>query len=63
MEEQYFGLHHDLSPAVIAHQLDGDIAWQSSDDLQWAAVLRFRRAIEAQANPPTDVNLPIRANH
>jgi hypothetical protein len=52
MEEQYFGLHHDLSPVVIAHQLDGDIAWQGSDDLQWAAVLRFQRAVEGEIQNP-----------
>ena len=46
-EEQYFGLHCDLSAPEIAHQLDGDLIWQTSDGLQWAAVLRFHRAIEA----------------
>jgi hypothetical protein len=51
MEEQYFGLHHDLSPGAIARQLGGDIVWQSNDNLQWAAVLRFHRAVEAQSNP------------
>jgi hypothetical protein len=49
-EEQYFGLHHDLSASAIARQLDGDIVWQNSDHLQWAAVLRFHRAVEAQSN-------------
>ena len=48
MEEEYFGLHRDLSPAAIARKLDGEIAWQASDDLQWAAVLRFQRAVEAR---------------
>jgi hypothetical protein len=48
MEEQYFGLHHDLSPAAIERKLDGDITWQHQDGLQWAAVLRFRRAFEAE---------------
>jgi hypothetical protein len=47
-EEQYFGLHHDLSPMTIARQLDGDIVWQNVDELQWVAVLRFRRAVEAR---------------
>jgi len=50
VEEEYFGLHHDLSPAAIARQLDGDIVWQNSDNLQWAAVLRFHRAVEAESN-------------
>jgi len=48
IEEQYFGLHRDLAAAQIARQLDGDLAWQTADGLQWAAVLRFRRAVEAQ---------------
>jgi hypothetical protein len=47
MEEQYFGLHHDLSPAEIASKLNGEIAWQHRDGLAWAAVLRFHRAVEA----------------
>jgi Dolichyl-phosphate-mannose-protein mannosyltransferase len=51
MDEQYFGLHHDLSPAAIARRLGGDIAWQAPDGLQWAAVLRFPRAVEAQLQP------------
>ena len=46
-EEQYFGLHRDLSAPEIAHQLDGDLIWQTTDGLQWAAVLRFHRAVEA----------------
>ena len=55
LEEQYFGLHHDLTPGAIAHQLDGDIAWQQTDGLQWAAVIRFHRAVEArlsETSPP-----------
>jgi hypothetical protein len=48
MEEQYFGLHHDLSAAAIARQLNGDIVWQRSDNLEWAAVIRFHRTVEAQ---------------
>jgi len=51
MEEKYFGLHQDLSPAAIARQLDGDIIWQATDSLQWAAVLRFHRAVEARIEP------------
>jgi hypothetical protein len=48
MEEQYFGLHHDLSPSQIARELGGDIVWQRTDGLEWAAVLRFPRAVEAR---------------
>jgi hypothetical protein len=48
MAEQYFGGHQDLSPVAIAHQLDGDIVWRKSDGAEWAAVLRFHRAVEAE---------------
>jgi hypothetical protein len=53
MEEQYFGLHHDLSPEAIARKLDGDIVWKGADGLQWAAVLRFHRAFEVRLDPQT----------
>ena len=48
VEEHYFGLHHDLPPALIARQLDGELVWQHSNDLQWTALLRFHRAVEAR---------------
>jgi hypothetical protein len=51
VEEQYFGLHHDLSPGAIARQLGGDIVWQQSNALEWAALIRFHRAVEARADP------------
>jgi 4-amino-4-deoxy-L-arabinose transferase-like glycosyltransferase len=47
VETQYFGLHKDLAPAAIARELGGDIVWQQSDGLQWAALIRFHRAVEA----------------
>uniref|UniRef100_E6QKG1 Uncharacterized protein n=1 Tax=mine drainage metagenome TaxID=410659 RepID=E6QKG1_9ZZZZ len=52
MEERYFGLHHDLLPVAIAQCLHGAIVWQRSDQLEWAAVLRFDRAVEARAEAP-----------
>jgi hypothetical protein len=48
LDEQYFGLHHDLSPEAIASQLGGTLTWQGRDQNQWAAVLRFHRQYEAQ---------------
>jgi hypothetical protein len=48
MEQQYFGLHQDLPPAAVAQQLGGEIIWQRSDDLEWAALLRFHRSVVAQ---------------
>ena len=53
MEEQYFGLHHDLSPEAIAHQLGGEIVWQQAGGLEWAAVLRFHRSFDVRQNKPT----------
>jgi 4-amino-4-deoxy-L-arabinose transferase-like glycosyltransferase len=48
LDEQYFGLHHDLTPERIARQLDGAIVWSRSDGGMWAAVIRFDRAAEAR---------------
>ena len=52
MEERYFGLHHDLPPEVIAKRLGGTVVWERRDGLEWAAILRFRRAVEAGARRP-----------
>ena len=48
VEAEYFGLHHDLSAQAIAGQLGGDLEWQRKDDLEWAALIRFHRAVEAR---------------
>jgi len=29
MEERFFGLHHDLPPEQIAHQLGGTLVWSA----------------------------------
>lgn len=48
MDERYFGLHHDLLPDAIAHQLGGTVVWKSSDDQgQWIGLIRFNRQFEA----------------
>ena len=47
MEARYFGLHTDLPPAEIAERLHGEILWQRTDGLQWAALLRFNHPVEA----------------
>jgi hypothetical protein len=58
LDEQYFGLHHDLTPQAIAHQLGGTIVWQQDDHQgQWAAVLRFQREYEAQNTIHTQLNM------
>jgi hypothetical protein len=48
-DEKYFGLHHDLSPEVIARQLGGELVWKSTDDGFWVALIRFNRQVEALA--------------
>lgn len=48
VEAEYFGLHHDLSPAEIAPILHGEIVWQRIDGLAWAAILRFNNPVEAR---------------
>jgi hypothetical protein len=48
LDERYFGLHHDLSPEVVAHRLNGTVAWHAQDDGMWAGVLRFNRQFEAK---------------
>ena len=53
LDQQYFGLHRDLSPEAIARQLNGTLVWQRDDHQgQWAAILRFNRQYEAKTEPP-----------
>lgn len=48
MDERYFGLHYDLPPDAIAHQLGGTLVWKSNDDQsQWIGLIRFNRQFEA----------------
>jgi hypothetical protein len=48
LDEQYFGLHHDLPPEAIALQLGGTLVWKREDHGMWIALIRFNRAIEAR---------------
>jgi len=43
VDEQYFGLHHDLQPEAIALQLHGSMVWKQEDHGQWIALIRFNR--------------------
>ena len=53
LDEQYFGLHRDLSPEQIAVQLHGSLVWKREDHGLWIALIRFDRQIEARlAAPP-----------
>ena len=50
LEERYFGLHHDLPPDLIAHDLDGTLIWSYYDKGMWVALIRFNHAIDAQTD-------------
>jgi hypothetical protein len=63
LDEQYFGLHYDLPPDTIAHQLGGTVLWRRDDAGMWVALLHFNRQLDARlAAPPranrTAYNLP-----
>jgi 4-amino-4-deoxy-L-arabinose transferase-like glycosyltransferase len=47
-QEQYFGLHADLPPEAAAQMLGGTIVFKEERGGQWAAVLVFDRARNAQ---------------
>ncbi|MDE1177314.1 MAG: glycosyltransferase family 39 protein [Edaphobacter sp.] len=52
-DAKYFDFHHDLSPGEAATMLHGDIVWQAHRKGEWAAVLRFPRAVDASLRQPT----------
>lgn len=53
LDEQYFGLHHDLPPEAIALQLGGTMVWKATDHGMWIALIRFSRQVEARTDPPS----------
>ena len=48
LNEQFFGMHHDLPPDGIAKMLGGELIWQKEDQGQWVALIRFERVLHAQ---------------
>lgn len=48
MDERYFGLHHDLSPAIIAQRLGGKLVWRRDEDGMWIALIHFNHQVEAR---------------
>ncbi len=48
---KYFDFHHDLTPQEAATLLHGEIVWQGYRKGEWAAVLRFPRAVDAKLTP------------
>jgi 4-amino-4-deoxy-L-arabinose transferase-like glycosyltransferase len=65
LDEQYFGLHRDLPPEMIAFQLGGTVVWKSADHGMWIALIRFNRQIEARVDRPRTLNpaVPSRTTH
>ena len=56
LDEQYFGLHHDLPPEVIALRLGGTLVWKAADHGMWIALIRFNRQVEARVDRPVNVD-------
>jgi hypothetical protein len=48
MEERFFGLHHDLGPEEIAHELGGSLVWEHEDHGMWIGLIRFNRQFDAR---------------
>jgi len=57
-DTQYFDFHRDMSPRDAAAMLQGQIVWQGYRNGEWAAVLRFPRAVEAKLLVPGRQALP-----
>ena len=51
-DAKYFDFHHDLSPSEAAALLHGEVIWQEHSKGEWAAVLRFPRAVNASLQTP-----------
>ena len=47
---KFYDFHRDLGPREIAGLLHGQVIWSREQRGEWAAVLRFPRAVEARAN-------------
>lgn len=51
-DAKYFDFHDDLMPEDIAHLLRGQVVWEEHRSGEWAAVLRFPRAVDARLVKP-----------
>jgi hypothetical protein len=60
LDEQYFGLHHDLPPEAIALQLHGSLVWKREDQGMWVALIRFDRQVEARLEPMGSLDAGLR---
>jgi len=55
LHERYFDYHADLPAAASAELLGGRIGWEEKRAGQWAAIVKFDRAVNAQLSvQPTD---------
>lgn len=50
LDEQYFGLHHDMTPEAIAQQLGGTLLWKRQEQGMWIALIKFNRQLDARGN-------------
>jgi hypothetical protein len=62
MDEQYFGLHHDLPPEAIANELNGKLVWKKEDQGQWMALIGFSRQFEARTQANDDPRAALRGD-
>ncbi len=51
LDEQYFGLHHDMQPEAVAQRLGGTLVWKGADEGMWIGLIRFNRQFEANLRP------------
>jgi hypothetical protein len=57
-DTRFFDFHRDLSPAAIAHLLDGRIVWRDDRQGEWAAVMHFNRPQVASLSTPRLAGAP-----
>ncbi len=50
-DHRFYDYHRDLLPMEIARALGGSVVWQEERKGEWAAVLQFPRAYDAQMEP------------
>jgi hypothetical protein len=53
LQRRYFDYHADIPAAAVAEMLGGRIVWEEKQGGQWAAIVRFDRAVDAQLLRPS----------
>ena len=59
LDEQYFGLHRDLPPEMIAFRLSGTLVWKAADHGMWIALIRFNRQVEARVQRGNGISIQV----